>query len=77
MFRAAGLEFLSLQQRVKKISEDEQRRDSGNDVVHGVLVSLLQPVAELGKGPASGKEYKPDQEIEQISHKCLLLRESA
>jgi hypothetical protein len=43
------LELLGTEQRVDQISEQSQRHDPGNDVIHE---SLLELVAGLGEGPA-------------------------
>ena len=60
------LELLRTKQRVDQVNEQPERRDSGNDVIHGFL--LLQLVAGLGEGPAAKQKSTTDSDIEQIEH---------
>src|SRR5260370_42510809 len=54
-------ELLRTQQRVNQENEQPQRCDTGNDVVHDVLLEL---VAGLGKHPEKKQHYATYADIE-------------
>jgi hypothetical protein len=64
---ASSSELFRPQQCVDQIDEQEKRRYSGDDVVHG-WVPFLQLVARLGEGPGDGEEQNRDDHVEDVEH---------
>jgi hypothetical protein len=68
---ARSLEFFRPQQCVDQIDEEEERGNSGDDVIHG-WGSPLQLVARLGEGPGDDEEKNRDDHVEDVEHNVLI-----
>src|ERR1700674_4700608 len=62
--------LLRAEQGVHQVDKQTKRRDSGNDVIHGL--PLLQLVASLGEGPARKQNDATYSDVQKIEHLNLL-----
>ena len=60
------LELLRAKQGVNQVCEQEDGRNSGDDIVHGWF--LLEFVARLGECPRGDEEQNRNDDVEEIEH---------